>query len=167
MTIIAMTREMGTRGREVAAGVAERLGLSIIHHEIVEHDIAERTGMTEGTVHRFLEGEASLLERWKLPKPCDGRPPPFPSGGSTKSGWGLYPARFWQGSWEPRRSGKPTRQGCASSTHSARRPPGTQMPRASCLLNPEPSIYPCKANDRTEARVCQITIDKIPRMAFN
>lgn len=66
MTIIAMTREMGTRGREVAAGVAERLGLSIIHHEIVEHDIAERTGMTEGTVHRFLEGEASLLERWKL-----------------------------------------------------------------------------------------------------
>lgn len=66
MTVIAMTRELATRGNEVAAGVAERLGLSIIHHEIVEHDIAERTGMTESTVHRFLEGEASLLERWKL-----------------------------------------------------------------------------------------------------
>jgi cytidylate kinase len=66
MTVIAMTREMATRGREVATGVAERLGLSVILHEIVEHDIAERTGMTESTVHRILEGEASLLERWKL-----------------------------------------------------------------------------------------------------
>jgi cytidylate kinase len=42
------------------------LGLSVIHHEIVEHEIAERTGMSEGAVHRILEGEASLLERWKL-----------------------------------------------------------------------------------------------------
>src|SRR4026207_854735 len=66
MTVIAMTREMATRGSEVAAGVAERLGLSGIHHEMVEHEIAERTGMSEGAVHRILEGEASLLERWKL-----------------------------------------------------------------------------------------------------
>ena len=66
MAVIAMTREMATRGSEVAAGLAQRLGLSIIHHEVVEHDIAERTGMPESEVHRFLEGEASLLERWKL-----------------------------------------------------------------------------------------------------
>jgi cytidylate kinase len=66
MAVIAMTREMATRGSEVAAGLADRLGLAIIHHEIVEHDIAERTGMPESEVHRFLEGEASLLERWTL-----------------------------------------------------------------------------------------------------
>jgi cytidylate kinase len=66
MTVIAMTREMATRGSEVATGVAERLGISVVHHEIVEHDIAKRTGMTESTIHRILEGEASLLERWKL-----------------------------------------------------------------------------------------------------
>ena len=66
MTIIAMTREMATRGSEVATGLAERLGLSVIHHEIVEHDIAERTGMPESKVHRFLEGEASLFERWQF-----------------------------------------------------------------------------------------------------
>lgn len=66
MAVIAMTREMATRGSEVAAGLANRLGLAIIHHEIVEHDIAERTGMPESEVHRFLEGEASLLERWTL-----------------------------------------------------------------------------------------------------
>lgn len=66
MTVIAMTREMGTRGKDVAAGVAERLGLDVVHHEIVEKAVAERLQMPEGTVHRFLEGEASLWERWKI-----------------------------------------------------------------------------------------------------
>lgn len=66
MAVIAMTREMATRGSEVAAGLANRLGLAIVHHEIVEHDIAERAGMPESEVHRFLEGEASMLERWTL-----------------------------------------------------------------------------------------------------
>jgi cytidylate kinase len=66
MAVIAMTREMATLGKDVAAGLAERLGLDIVHHELVEHDIAERAGMRESEVHRFLEGEASLLERWKI-----------------------------------------------------------------------------------------------------
>ena len=66
MAVIAMTREMATRGSEVAAGLANRLGLAIVHHEIVEHDIAERAGMPESEVHRFLEGQASMLERWTL-----------------------------------------------------------------------------------------------------
>jgi hypothetical protein len=38
MTVIAMTREMGSRGRDVALGLADRLELDIIHHELVEHD---------------------------------------------------------------------------------------------------------------------------------
>jgi cytidylate kinase len=66
MAVIAMTREMATLGKDVAAGLAERLDLDIVHHEIVEHDIAERAGMSESEVHRFLEGEASLIERWKI-----------------------------------------------------------------------------------------------------
>lgn len=66
MAVIAMTREMATRGSEVAVSLAKRLGLAIVHHEIVEHDIAERAGMPESEVHRFLEGETSLLERWTL-----------------------------------------------------------------------------------------------------
>ena len=66
MAVIAMTREMATLGKDVAAGLADRLGLDIVHHELVEHDIAERAGMRESEVHRFLEGEASLLERWKI-----------------------------------------------------------------------------------------------------
>lgn len=66
MAVIAMTREMATLGRDVAAGLAERLGLEIVHHELVEHDIAERSGLPESQVHRFLEGEATLMERWRI-----------------------------------------------------------------------------------------------------
>lgn len=66
MAVIAMTREMATCGKDIAAGVADRLGLTVVHHEVVERDIAERTGMRESEVHRFLEGQPSLLERWKI-----------------------------------------------------------------------------------------------------
>ena len=66
MAVIAMTREMGTLGKDVVAGLAERLGLEVIQHGLVEHDIAENAGLPENKVHRFLEGEASLLERWRI-----------------------------------------------------------------------------------------------------
>jgi cytidylate kinase len=68
MAIIAMTREMATLGRDVAAGLAERLGLDIVHHELVALDIAQRAGMPESEVQRFLGGEASLLSRWRVDK---------------------------------------------------------------------------------------------------
>ena len=66
MTVIAMTREMGTLGKDVAAGLAGKLGIEVVHHEIVERHLAERLQVSEGAVHRFLEGEASLWERWKI-----------------------------------------------------------------------------------------------------
>jgi cytidylate kinase len=66
MAVIAMTREMATLGKDVASGLAERLGLTVVHHELVKQGIAERAGMRESEVHRFLEGESSLLERWKI-----------------------------------------------------------------------------------------------------
>ena len=68
MAVIAMTREMGSRGKDVAAGLAEQMGLTVVHHELVEHHLAEKLGVQESTVHRYLEGEASLLERWKIDK---------------------------------------------------------------------------------------------------
>ena len=66
MAVIAMTREMGTLGRDVAQGLAERLGLEIVHHELVENDIATRSGLGESEVRRFLGGEASLLGQWRM-----------------------------------------------------------------------------------------------------
>jgi cytidylate kinase len=61
-----MTRELGTLGKDVVAGLAERLGLEVIQHGLVERNIAETSGLPENKVHRFLEGEASLLERWRM-----------------------------------------------------------------------------------------------------
>jgi len=66
MTVIAMTREMGTLGKDVASGVAERLGIEVVHHELVERQLAERLHLSESAVHRFLEGESSLWERWNI-----------------------------------------------------------------------------------------------------
>ncbi len=66
MTVIAMTREMGTLGKDVALGLAEELDLKIVHHELVEHDLAEKLRLSESTVHRFLEARPSLRERWRF-----------------------------------------------------------------------------------------------------
>ena len=37
MTVVAMTREMGSGGRAVAERLAEELGLTMILHEMLEH----------------------------------------------------------------------------------------------------------------------------------
>ena len=66
MTVIAMTREMGTLGKDVAQGLADQLGLKVVHHELVERDLAQQLGTPESTVHRFLEGSVSLLEKWNM-----------------------------------------------------------------------------------------------------
>lgn len=67
MAVITMTREMGSLGRDVALGLADRLGLDLVQHELVEH-IAEKMHMRESSVNRFLEGRSSLLERWGINK---------------------------------------------------------------------------------------------------
>jgi cytidylate kinase len=66
MPVIAMTREMGSGGREVAQGVAERLGLKVILHELVEHDLAEHLHVKDSAVHHLVEGGASMRERWQV-----------------------------------------------------------------------------------------------------
>ena len=66
MTVIAMTREMGSLGKDVAIGLIDTLGLDIVHHELVERHLAERMNLGESSVHRFLEGRPSMLERWKI-----------------------------------------------------------------------------------------------------
>lgn len=66
MAVIAMTREMGTLGKDVAQGLADQMGLKVVHHELVEHGVAERLGLPESAVHRYLEGSVSLLARWKI-----------------------------------------------------------------------------------------------------
>jgi cytidylate kinase len=66
MTVIAMTREIGSLGADVAAGVAEELNLKIVYSEIVANQIAERMGIEESAVQRYVDGSASILERWMI-----------------------------------------------------------------------------------------------------
>lgn len=65
MPVIAMTREMGSLGKDVALGVAEALNLTLIQHEIVDH-VADKMHLGASAVNRFLEGKAGLLERWGI-----------------------------------------------------------------------------------------------------
>lgn len=67
MTVIAMTREMGSSGKDIAIGLAERLAMPLVHHNLVEQDVSELLHTELSDVHRHLEGKTSLLDRWKLP----------------------------------------------------------------------------------------------------
>src|SRR3972149_8243595 len=66
MPVIAMTREMGSGGREVAQRVADKMGLTLILHEMVEHDLAEHLQVRDSAVHHLLEGGATLREAWPI-----------------------------------------------------------------------------------------------------
>jgi cytidylate kinase len=66
MTVIAMTREIGSHGSEVATGVAAALGLEIINSEIVVPHVAGSLGVEESAIQRYLDGKASLFDRWQI-----------------------------------------------------------------------------------------------------
>lgn len=66
MTVIAMTREIGSHGSEVAAGVAAALGLEIVNSEIVVPHVAGSLGVEQSAVQRYLDGKASLFDRWQI-----------------------------------------------------------------------------------------------------
>jgi cytidylate kinase len=68
VTVIAMTRQLGCLGTEVANGIARRLRLQIIHSEIVANNVAERLGVEESTVLRYVDGSAALFERLAINK---------------------------------------------------------------------------------------------------
>ena len=68
MTVIVMTREIGCHGSDVAAGVAAELGLEIINSEIAVSNVAGKLGVEQTTVQRYLEGSASIFERWQIDK---------------------------------------------------------------------------------------------------
>jgi len=62
MPIIAITREMGSLGKDVAAGLAEELGLPLVYHEVIDQ-LADRMRVRKSHVIRLLDGSAGLLEQ--------------------------------------------------------------------------------------------------------
>jgi cytidylate kinase len=62
MPLIAITREMGSLGKDVAAALGEELGLPVIYHEVIDH-LADRMRVRKSHVIRLLDGSAGLFER--------------------------------------------------------------------------------------------------------
>src|SRR5688572_15012434 len=62
MPIIAMTREMGSLGKDVAAAVSARLGKPVVHHEMIDQ-LANKMRLRKSHVIRFLDGKANIWER--------------------------------------------------------------------------------------------------------
>ena len=62
MPLIAMNREIGSLGKDVAQGVAEALGIKVQHHEMIDQ-LANRARIRKSHVISFLEGKQGLLER--------------------------------------------------------------------------------------------------------
>lgn len=62
MPLITMPREMGTLGKDVAASIAQRLGKSVVHHEITDV-LANKMRLRKSHVVRFLDGKAGIFEK--------------------------------------------------------------------------------------------------------
>ena len=62
MPLIAMTREMGSLGKDVAAAVSARLGKPVVHHEMIDH-LASKMRLRKSHVIRLLDGKANIWER--------------------------------------------------------------------------------------------------------
>ena len=62
MPVIAITREMGSLGKDVAQRLGDALGLPVIYHEVIDH-LADRMRVRKSHVIRLLDGSAGLLER--------------------------------------------------------------------------------------------------------
>jgi len=62
MPVIAITREMGSLGKDVASGLGEALALPVIYHEVIDH-LADRMRVRRSHVVNLLDGKAGLLQR--------------------------------------------------------------------------------------------------------
>jgi cytidylate kinase len=67
MALVAITREMGSLGKDVAAALAEELGVALVYHEVIDH-LADRMRVRKSHVVRLLDGSAGLLERLSADK---------------------------------------------------------------------------------------------------
>lgn len=62
MPLIAMTREMGSLGKDVAAGIAARSGKRVVYHEMIE-PLANKMRLRKSHVERLLDGKSGVWER--------------------------------------------------------------------------------------------------------
>ena len=62
MPLIAITREMGSLGKDVAEGLGAAFNLPVVYNEVIE-PTADRMRVRKSHVKRLLDGSAGLFER--------------------------------------------------------------------------------------------------------
>jgi len=62
MPLVAMTREMGSLGMDVARILEAELKVPVVYHEMIDH-VADRMRLRKSHVIRLLGGKVSLLEK--------------------------------------------------------------------------------------------------------
>ena len=62
MAVIAMTREMGSLGMDVAKILESELKVPVVYHELIDH-LSDRMRVRKSHVMRLLGGKANLFER--------------------------------------------------------------------------------------------------------
>lgn len=62
MTVVAMTREMGSLGMDVAKILESELKVPVVYHELIDH-LSDRMRVRKSHVIRLLGGKATLFER--------------------------------------------------------------------------------------------------------
>lgn len=65
MPVIAMSREMGSLGRDVAYGVGEAFGIRVKHHEIIDN-LADKARLRKTHVISYLQGKLGFLDRMTI-----------------------------------------------------------------------------------------------------
>lgn len=66
MVVVTMTREMGTLGKDVAAGLGEELDVDVVHSEIMASNVSKRLCIKESVAYRHLEGNPTGWDRWQV-----------------------------------------------------------------------------------------------------
>ncbi len=65
MPVIAMSREMGSLGKDVAYGLGDVFNIRVKHHEIVDH-VADKTRLRKTHVISYLQGKLGFLDRMTI-----------------------------------------------------------------------------------------------------
>jgi hypothetical protein len=71
MAVIVITYVGDGCGREIAAGIARRVGAKLLQQDQLEHEAAERLGTTKRAIRGLLRGRTPFSARWNGLGVCD------------------------------------------------------------------------------------------------
>ena len=133
MPLIAMTREMGSLGMDVAKQLESELRVPIVYHEIIGQ-LADKMRLRNSHVIRLLSGKAGILERLTADRTSEGsaatQPEPRHPEGAARAN--VPTIRLWGIAGTTTGATCPTSSSISRSRRSSRtsRPNGRRSARA-------------------------------------